>query len=173
VAKKRAKTRKRKKTRHGYHTPQRIKFVKALVEGNSLTNAAKKAGYTSKYPGQAGHQALEQITKTAPELLNDLDLSMPLLIENYLKPLLNATKSELSFYTKRGERQALAVEVIDNTTRREALDYSFRLHGAYHKEAENTGPKFSVIILNAANRPPWSQMKRANTPPSARQENQP
>ena len=167
MAKKRAKSRKPKKRRHFNPTPQRVKFVSLVLQGKTLTDAAREAGYSKKYPGQAGSQALEQIRKNAPELLAKHGLTFDYLIENYLKPHLDARETKLFPFTKNGVRQVLAVEVKDNKISQVALDQTWRLLGAYTQEAENKGPQFSVIILNAANRPPWSQMKRANPVPEA------
>ena len=161
MAKKRAKSRPHK---HRRLTPRRVKFVEQLVLGKSLTDAAKTAGYSPKNPGQSGHQALEQIQKIAPDLLARHGLSDDVLIEKYLMPLMNAEKTEFFPYTKRGQRKLLSVNVVDWRSRDAGLDKAMKIRGLYIKEAENTGPQFSVIILNAANRPNWSQMKRANTP---------
>ena len=160
MAKKRAKSRPKKRRL----TPRRVKFVEQLVLGKSLTDAAKEAGYSKKYPGQAGHQALEQIQKTAPELLAKHGLTDDVLIEKYLIPLMNAEKTEFFPYTKRGQRKLLSVNVVDWRARDAGFDKAAKIRGLYIKEAENTGPQFSVVIINAANRPNWSQMKRANAP---------
>jgi hypothetical protein len=162
VAKKRAKARKSKYRRR--LTPRRVKFVEQLVLGKSLTDAAKEAGYSKAYPGQAGHQALEQIQKNAPELLAKHGLTDDVLIEKYLIPQMNAEKTEFFPYTKRGQRKLLSVNVVDWRARDAGLEKAMKIRGLYVKEAENTGPTFSVVILNAENRPPWSQMKRANAP---------
>lgn len=165
MAKKRAKSRKPKKRRH--LTPRRVKFVTQLTLGKSLTDAARAAGYSKDYPGQAGHQALEQIRKTAPDLLAAHGLTDDVLIEKYLMPLMNAEKTEFFPYTKNGQRKLLTVNVVDWRARDAGFDKAAKIRGLYIKEAENKGPQFSVIILNAANRPPWSQMKRANPIPEA------
>ena len=59
----------RKKKRVVRLTPKQVKLVLALTKGKSITDAALEAGYSQNYPGQAGSQALEQIRKSAPELL--------------------------------------------------------------------------------------------------------
>ena len=163
MAKKRAKSRKPKKRRH--LTPRRVNFVKQLVLGKTLGQAAIKAGYSPKNPDQSGHQALTQIQKTAPELLASHGLTDDVLIEKYLVPLMNAEKTEFFPYTKNGQRKLLTVNVVNWQAREDGLEKAMKIRGLYVKEAENKGPQFSVIILNAANRPPWSQMKRANPIP--------
>ena len=166
MARKRSKPGARKK-RKRYLTPRRVKFVKQLVLGKSLTDAAKAAGYSKDYPGQAGSQALEQIRKTAPELLARHGLSDEVLIEKYLKPLMDAEKTEFFPYTRRSQRKLLTVNVVDWRARDAGLEKAMKIRGLYVKEAENTGPQFSVVIINGDNRPPWSQMKRAMQPAEA------
>ena len=165
MAQKRAKSPKRRKPRHVNPTPKRVKFVSLVLDGHTLTKAAEIAGYSPKNPGQSGHQALAQIRKTAPEMLERHGLTFDYLIENYLRPHLDARKTELFPFTKNGVRQVLAVEVKDHRTSQIALDQTWKLMGVYTQEAENKAPAFSVIILNANNRPNWSQMKRAQAPP--------
>ena len=163
MAKKRAKSRKPKKRRH--LTPRRVKFVTQLTLGNSLADAARKAGYSPKNAKESGYQALKQIQKAAPELLASHGLTDDVLIHDYLLPLMNADKTEFFPYTKNGQRKLLTVNVINWQAREDGLEKAMKIRGLYVKEAENKGPQFSVIILNAANRPPWSQMKRANPVP--------
>lgn len=162
MAKKRAKSRKSPKRRK--LTPRRVKFVEQLVLGNSLAGAARKAGYSPKQANKSGHQALAQIQKIAPDLLAQHGLTDDVLIDNYLLPLMNAERTEFFPYTKRGQRKLLSVNVVDWRTRDAGLDKAMKIRGLYIKEAENKGPSFSVVIINAANRPNWSQMKRANAP---------
>jgi hypothetical protein len=57
------------------------KFVKALAEGKTLTQAAKEANYSSKNPGQSGYQALAQLCGRVPELLERHGLGEEVLIE--------------------------------------------------------------------------------------------
>jgi len=165
VARKRSKPGARKKRRP--LTPRRVKFVKQLVLGKSLAEAARKSGYTKHRANQAGHQALEQIRKAAPELLAEHGLTDDVLIDNYLLPLMNAEKTEFFPYTQRGQRKLLTVNVVDWRARDDGLEKAMKIRGLYVKEAENTGPQFSVVIINGDNRPPWSQMKRAMQPAEA------
>ena len=162
MARKRPKFRPHKRRRL---TPQRVKFVEQLVLGNTLADAARKAGYSPKNAKESGYQALKQIQKAAPELLASHGLTDDVLIHDYLLPLMNAEKTEFFPYTKRGQRKVLSVNVIDWRARDAGFDKAAKIRGFYVKEQENQGPQFSVVIINAQNRPPWSQMRRANTPP--------
>jgi phage terminase small subunit len=55
--------------------PRQVAFVKNLVDGMTITEAARKAGYSRKCPGQAGYQALQNLKLKMPELLDRLGLS--------------------------------------------------------------------------------------------------
>jgi hypothetical protein len=39
---------------------------------------------------------------------------------------------------------------------------AFKIRGLYVREQENKGPEFSVITINASNRPDWAAMRRAH-----------
>jgi hypothetical protein len=143
-------------------TPKRVKFIKQLVLGKTLGQAAKDAGYSPKNPDQTGHQTLKAIQKVSPEILAEHGLTIDSVIQKHLVPLMNAEKTEFFPYTKRGQRKLLTVNVVDWRARDAGLDKYLRIVGAYQQEAQNTGPQFSVVIINAAHRPNWSAMKRAN-----------
>ena len=165
MARKPPKPGERKKKRVVRLTPKQVKLVLALTKGKSITDAALEAGYTQNYPGQAGSQALDAIRKSAPELLAKHGLTDDVLIEEHLNPMLNARETKFFPYTKRGKRELLTRSVVAWGPRGIAFDAAMKIRGMYVKEQENQGPQFSVVIINAANRPPWSQMRRANTPP--------
>ena len=118
-------------------TPRRRALIKNLSKGMSITDAARKAGYTTKHPGQAGHQALEGIRLKFPHLLDKHGLTDEALIEKYLKPLLKA--KETKFFAFQGE----VIETHDVEAlgiRKEALDMTFRLKGSYAPtNIEHTG----------------------------------
>jgi len=149
---------KRKLKRH--LTPRQRAFIRHLASGKSQKKAALDAGYSSANPRQSAHQALEQIRKTAPELLARHGLDDDALIDKYLLPLMNATETKFFPYTKRGKRLLLRRDVANWNVRRDGIDMAFKIRGLYVREAENKGPEFSVVILNAANRPDWSKMQR-------------
>ena len=94
----------------------------------TITDAAKKAGYSVKAPGQAGYQALKQIRERMPQVLEKAGLTDEALIHKYLIPLLNA--KETKFFAFQGE----VVETQDVEAlgiRKDALDMTFRLKGSY------------------------------------------
>jgi hypothetical protein len=38
---------------------------------------------------------------------------------------------------------------------------AFKIRGMYGREQENKGPEFSVVVIDAAHRPDWGAMRRA------------
>jgi hypothetical protein len=54
--------------------PRQVALVKNLVVGMTITEAARRAGYSRKCPGQAGYQALQNLKLKMPELLDRLGL---------------------------------------------------------------------------------------------------
>ena len=124
------------------------KFVKTLAKGASLTDAAIEAGYSSRNPGQSGFQVLRQIRGCVPDLLEKLGLGEEVLIEKYLKPLLEA--EETVFFEKDGKVQQ-QVNVAARSIRLSSLRTAFELHGSYAprdpKEAEQFGIKVVVVDI--------------------------
>lgn len=122
-------------------TPQQRALVKNLTKGMSITEAAREAGYADNgYVGQMGSQALENIRLKMPAILDKHGLTDEVLVENYLKPLLNAEETEFAKFEGRitDERNVVAWG-----PRKEGLDIAFRLKGSY-------APK-SADELDAAN----------------------
>jgi phage terminase small subunit len=122
-------------------TPQQRALVKNLVKGMSITEAARSAGYADNgYVGQLGSQALERMRLTMPELLDKHGLTDDALIENYLKPALQATETKFAQFEGQftDEREVLAWG-----PRLTALDMAHKLKGSYASK--------SVDELSAAN----------------------
>jgi hypothetical protein len=127
-------------------------FVRNLVNGKSLTESALAAGYSDKYPGQSGWQALKNIQLKVPEFLDQYGLTDEALIEKHLKPLLNAT--ETKFFQHKG-RVTDSRRVPANAIRLGALDMTFRLKGSYAKPEEGTAERRTVQVLVVdVDRPP-------------------
>lgn len=62
-------------------TPRESSFLEHYVAGTTISKAARLAGYSSKWPGQAGSQALRNIQKKRPKILYELGLSFEAIIE--------------------------------------------------------------------------------------------
>src|ERR1700687_365731 len=127
-------------------TPRRARFIKELVKGKSLTQAAVNAGYSEKNAGQSGHQTLTRIQQRMPEVLESHGLTDDILIEKYLKPLMNA--KETVFAKFEGEITDRC-DVIAWGPRRDGLDLAFKLKGSYAASTEEgRGPSVQVIVLD-------------------------
>jgi hypothetical protein len=120
-------------------------FLKAYAEGKTLKEAALQAGYSPKNAAQSGFQALKGVQGRIPELMDEVGLSDRVLIEKYLKPLLEA--EETKFFND-GKRR---INVAALGTRLAALDTVFKLKGSYAprnpKEAEQFGIKVVVVDI--------------------------
>ena len=129
-------------------TRKQQKFVNALAAGNSRELAVAQAGYSTKNPDQSAYQALKQVTKKVPELMDELGLTDRALIQNNLVPLLNAT--ERKFFAHEGKVISQR-DVAALNTRLNALDMAFRLRGSYAPKdpAETAQFGVKVIIVDA------------------------
>jgi len=141
--------------------PRQVALVKNLMDGMTITEAARRAGYSRKCPGQAGYQALQNLKLKMPELLDRLGLSEVVLIEKHLKPLLSARTTK--FFQHGGKVTGKRI-VSDNEARLRALDIAFKLRGSFVQEnpkpTEDTGVK--VIIMDAP--PPPRPVASAASP---------
>src|SRR5947199_97521 len=100
-------------------TPRQLEFAKNLLESNTITEAARRAGYSDKNLAQSGHQALKAIRLRMPEVMDDLGLTDRHLIEKHLVPLLSATTTK--FFQHEG-RVRQSRRIADNDARLKALD---------------------------------------------------
>jgi phage terminase small subunit len=136
----------------GKLTSQQRALVKNLIKGMSITEAAREAGYADNgYVGQIGSQALENIRLKMPEVLDKHGLTDDVLVENYLKPLLEAEETEFAKFEGRitDERNVIAWG-----PRKEGLDIAFKLKGSYAtKSAEELNA--SNITINLGAIPRW------------------
>ena len=141
-----------KKKKQALNTRQR-KLVQALAKGATQTEAAVIAGYTTKQPGSAGHQALKGIAQSGAgvDFLDRMGLTDEVLYNKYIFPLLEAT--ETKFFQMEGKVTELR-EVADNSTRRFMVDLVCRIKGLYKAEAEAQATGIKVIVIDRANRPP-------------------
>jgi hypothetical protein len=122
-------------------------FLKAYAKGKTLKEAALQAGYSPKNAAQSGFQALKGVQSRIPELMDEVGLSDRVLIEKYLKPLLEA--EETKFFAIRN--RLVSRNVIAHGIRHTALDTAFKLRGSYAprnpKEAEQFGIKVVVVDI--------------------------
>jgi hypothetical protein len=117
------------------------KFVKALAEGKTLTQAAKEANYSTKNPGQSGYQALAQLRGRVPELLERHGLGEEVLIEKYLKPLLEAEETK---FFKDGK---IRINVETLAIRHASLRTAFELHRSYAPRDPKEAAQYGVRVI--------------------------
>src|SRR5260370_761812 len=128
----------RKKRKPG---PRQQKFVKELAKGKSLAQAARDAGYSEKNANQSGYQALAQLRARVPKLLERHGLGEEVLIDKYLRPLLDANETK---FFKEGKVQ---IEVQALTIRHAALRTAFELHGSYAPRDPKEAAQYGVRII--------------------------
>ena len=63
-------------------TAREIAFLIHLEAGTTITNAARLAGYSTKWPGQAGSQAFRNIQRKRPEILHELGWTVEAIIRS-------------------------------------------------------------------------------------------
>lgn len=132
-------------------------LVKGLAKGKTQKQAAIDAGYSPKNADQGGHQAVQVLQKTAPELLAAHGLDDNALIGKYLAPLMKADRSTFTQFEGKftDERKR-----PDWDARKSGLDIALKIRGMYAKEEVN-GPSFTVVVVDSTNRPNWNAMRKA------------
>jgi hypothetical protein len=56
-------------------------LLEHICAGKTISNAARQAGFSKKWPGQAGSQAFKNIQKKMPTILDDLGLTYEAIIK--------------------------------------------------------------------------------------------
>jgi hypothetical protein len=106
-------------------TPKQKKLVEALPVSDSIAQAGEVAGYSDR---TAASRALKSIQERAPEVLERVGLSIEHVVNNCLRPLMDA--SETKFFANGGivldKREIPALDI-----RIRAIEVWARLMGAY------------------------------------------
>jgi hypothetical protein len=106
-------------------TVRQQKLVEALTMSKSIAEAATVAGYSDR---TAASPALKGISETAPEVLEGVGASIGYVVNNCLRPLMEA--KETKFFTKAGiVLDTREVPALDARIR--ALEIWAKLIGAY------------------------------------------
>ena len=63
-------------------TARESAFLRHIEAGMAITSAARSAGYSQKWAGQAGSQAFRNIQKKRPEILDDLGLTVDAILRH-------------------------------------------------------------------------------------------
>lgn len=135
-------------------TAKQVALVKALNTKNdkgvfnTIAEAAVIAGYSDLNPAQSGSQALSGIRVKMPQVLARHGLTEDALVTKYLLPLLNA---EETIFAQKDGLFTDSRDVVDNGTRRAALDMTFKVGGYYRgADDEDKGDasltKITVVI---------------------------
>jgi len=139
--------------KRGIHrpTPRARKLVKYLVAGKSHAEAAILAGYSPKHAAQSAYQALECLSKSFPQLMDEAGLTDVAFIKKYLLPLMSA-KRTIYFPHKGKVRDKRVVAALD--TRLGALELACKLKGSFAPvRTESHSRAITTIILDVP-RPP-------------------
>ena len=127
-------------------TPRQMKLIEERAKGKTYAEAAIAAGYSEKGARQSGYQAMQQLRGRLPELLDKYGLSEEVLIDKYLRPLLNAT--ETIFFQKDGKVKQ-RVNVAALAIRHSSLRTAFELHGSYAPRDPKEAAQFGVKVIVA------------------------
>src|SRR6476619_1481795 len=74
--------------------PRNIKLVKGLAQGLSKEEALKKAGLSHKNPSQSAYQAIKQVERYAPDVLDEFGMTLDSLVRDLLKPMCYAEETK-------------------------------------------------------------------------------
>jgi hypothetical protein len=121
-----------------------------VASGLTITEAAVRAGYTTKCPAQAGSQALKNIAAKLPDLFERHGLSDDDFVEKHLLPTMNAT--EVRVLLHRGKIR-YSKPLIAWGPRVQMISLIVKMKGTVKEEQENSAPSFKVVVINAAHRP--------------------
>lgn len=133
-------------------TARERRLFKALVKGKSITDAALEAGYSDKYPNQAGRQAIERIKNKSSDLFARHGLDDDSFILKHIKPALEATEVKVF----NGEHGIVYSEPLiawgpRTTTNRLVAE----MKGMINRDVEQgSGGGIKVLIINGSYRPP-------------------
>ena len=125
-------------------TLRQSRFAKALMHAKTLKEAAIEAGYSEKYATSSARQALASLRPKVQEMMDNAGLSVPVLIQKHLIPKLSAKTTKLA--TEDGNFTDF-VELEDHATQLQALDMSFKLHGAYVPKDPKEAAQFGVEVI--------------------------
>jgi hypothetical protein len=125
-------------------SPKQRNLVKALGTAASVAEAGRIAGYSDR---TAAHRALTAIELKMPELMDREGLTDEVLVNNYLRPGLAATKRE---HFANGGVVLETREEPDWATRRGFLDMAFKVKGKYLKLTEADEEQPDGIFINMA-----------------------
>lgn len=125
-------------------------LFEGVAKGMSITDAARAAGYSQKWPGQAGCQALKNIQQKAPDLFERHGLDDDSFIKNHILPALNATEIKASQYQG---RFIYSKPLEAWGPRMAAIRLVAEMKGMIVKERDAPATSIRTIVISAENRP--------------------
>lgn len=125
-------------------------LFEGVAKGMSITDAARAAGYSQKWPGQAGCQALRNIQQKAPDLFERHGLDDDSFIKNHILPALNATEIKTSQY--RG-RFIYSKPLEAWGPRMAAIRLVAEMKGLIVRKREAPDQQIRVLLVDRANLP--------------------
>ena len=112
--------------RMGRLSSRQKRLLEEIPHSKSLAEAARRAGYSPKFAGQAGYLALHRIAAKAPEALESTQMTLEAVIEKVIKPGLDAMQT---IYFEHNAQVTDKREVPDWRSRLTMLELTLKLHG--------------------------------------------
>ena len=112
--------------RMGRLSSRQKRLLEEIPRSKSLAEAARRAGYSPKFAGQAGYLALHRIAAKAPEALESSEMTLEAVIEKVIKPGLDAMRT---IYFEHNGQVTDKREVPDWQSRLTMLKLTLKLHG--------------------------------------------
>lgn len=123
-----------KKKRQKRVDAKHLKVARGVAQGMTLQRAGEVAGYPQKSASQSAWEAMQTIKRKAPEVFDEVGLTLKSLAEDVHRLRRAKEKKFASFmgsFTDEREVDALDIQA-------KAVDMALRVHGAY-KEGQNAG----------------------------------
>lgn len=132
-------------------TNRERKLFELVAKGKTITDAALEAGYSEKFPGQAGSRAFANIKEKAPGLFDRHGLDDDAFVEKCIKPALFATEVKVF----RSEDEIVYSKPLIAWGPRVSMNRLVaEMKGLVVKEQDTPGAQIRVVVINQANRPP-------------------
>ena len=119
------------------------RLLEELPTSKTIGEAAVKAGYSSKNPGQTGYQALKALRGRVPEILDRIGLDEETVIQKHLLPKLEAKR--VHYFPKDGEIVVQLSEDLD--IQMQAIHRIFQLRGSYAPKDPKEAARYGVKII--------------------------
>lgn len=126
-------------------------LFKGMLEGKTITEAARDAGYSPDYAAQAGSRAVQQIKAKAPDLFSRHGLDSDTFVEKCILPALRAQEVKV-FRTE--DKIIYSKPLVAWGPRVATNRLVAEMMGLVLKEQEDNRSQIRVVVINQAHRPP-------------------